>query len=145
MLAGIQGWAIYLDFVVVHRPTAKIRLKIVFAALAKHKLSLSAGKCVFSLPAIEFVGFGLTASGITPLQSNVDAIQAIPKPSSATQVASFLVMTAYYLKFLPQYSAGTILLASCYVRISHGCTLRHAVMLCVPSKYNLRHSRCGLI
>ncbi len=40
-------------------------------------------------------------------QANVDAILAIPEPSSAVQVASFLGMTGYYLKFLPHYSATT--------------------------------------
>lgn len=49
----------------------------------------------------------LSADGVTPLQSNVDALLAIPEPSSAAQVASFLGMTAYYLKFLPHYSSTT--------------------------------------
>ncbi|KAL0148283.1 hypothetical protein M9458_056429 [Cirrhinus mrigala] len=49
----------------------------------------------------------LSADGVTPLRSNIDAILAIPEPSSAAQVASFLGMTGYYLKFLPHYSATT--------------------------------------
>ena len=105
VLAGIPGVAIYLDDIVVHGPTADVhddRLNRVFAALAKHALTLNTEKCVFSVPEIEFVGFRLSASGITPLQSNVDAIQAIPEPSSAAQVASLLGMAGYYLKFLPQ-------------------------------------------
>ncbi len=110
VLAGILGVAIYLDDVVIHGPTTEShdeRLSKVLAALAKHKLTLNSEKCVFSAPTIEYVGFRLSADGITPLQSNVDAIQAIPEPSSAVQVASFLGMTGYYLKFLPHYSATT--------------------------------------
>ncbi len=110
VLAGIPGVAIYLDDVVIHGPTTEShdeRLSRVLAALAKHKLTLNSEKCVFSAPTIEYVGFRLSADGITPLQSNVDAIQAIPEPSSAVQVASFLGMTGYYLKFLPHYSATT--------------------------------------
>ncbi|KAL0166469.1 hypothetical protein M9458_038313, partial [Cirrhinus mrigala] len=45
--------------------------------------------------------------GISPLQSNVETIQSIPEPISPAQVASFLGMTGYYLKFLPQYSTTT--------------------------------------
>ncbi len=104
VLAGIPGVAIYLDDVVIHGPTPESHdehLSRVFAALAKHKLNLNAEKCVFSAPTIEYVGFRLSADGVTPLQSNVDARLAIPEPSSAVQVASF------YMKFLPHYSATT--------------------------------------
>ncbi|KAI2662268.1 Transposon Tf2-11 polyprotein [Labeo rohita] len=83
-------------------------LSRVFAALAEHKLTLNAEKCVFSVPTIEYVGFWLSADGVTPLRSNIDAILAISKPSSAAQVTSFLGMTGYYLKFLPHYSATTV-------------------------------------
>ena len=110
VLAGIPGVAIYLDDIVVHGPTTGVhdeRLNRVFAALAKHTLTLNTEKCVLAVPEIEFVGFRLSAGGITPLQSNVDAIQAIPDPSSAAQVASLLGMAGYYLKFLPQYSDTT--------------------------------------
>ncbi|KAG1940200.1 retrotransposable element [Pimephales promelas] len=92
---------------VTHEASHDERLSRVFAALAEHKLTLNAEKCVFSSPSIEYVGFRLSADGVTPLQSNVDAILAIPEPSSAAQVASFLGMTGYYLKFLPHYSATT--------------------------------------
>ena len=65
---------------------------------------LNGEKCCFAAPAIDCVGFGLSARGIAPLQSNVDAIHKIPELTSPSQVASFLGMTAYYLWFLPHYS-----------------------------------------
>lgn len=110
VLAGIPGVAIYLDDVVIHGATPQMhdeRLHRVFAAMSEHRLTLNTEKCVFSAPAIEYVGFRVSADGISPLQSNVEAILAIPEPSSATQLASFLGMTGYYLKFLPHYSATT--------------------------------------
>ncbi|KAJ7998311.1 hypothetical protein DPEC_G00221380 [Dallia pectoralis] len=64
-------------------------------------------KCTFSIPAIDFVGFRVSADGISPLQSNVAAISAVPNPTTASQLASFLGMTAYYMRFLPQYSYVT--------------------------------------
>ncbi|KAG1938438.1 thy-1 membrane glycoprotein [Pimephales promelas] len=60
VLAGIPGVAIYLDDVVIHGPSTAShdeRLSRVFAALAEHKLTLNAEKCVFSSPSIEYVGF----------------------------------------------------------------------------------------
>ena len=110
VLAGIPGVAIYLDDIVVHGPTSAVhdeRLNMVFAALSKHTLTLNTEKCVFSVPEIEFVGYRLSTTGITPLQSNVDAILAIPDPTSPAELSSLLGMTGYYLKFLPQYSDTT--------------------------------------
>ncbi|ROL55397.1 hypothetical protein DPX16_20773 [Anabarilius grahami] len=86
VLAGIPGVAIYLDDVVIHWPTTEShdeRVSRVFAALAEHKLTINAENCVFSAPTIEYVGFRLSADVVTPLQSNVDAILAVPEPSSA--------------------------------------------------------------
>lgn len=78
-----------------------------FAALKKNNQTLNGEKCSFAAATIDFVGFCLSAKGITPLLSNVDAIHRIPEPTSASQVASFLGMTAYYLRFLPHYSQTT--------------------------------------
>ncbi|KAJ8353780.1 hypothetical protein SKAU_G00213470 [Synaphobranchus kaupii] len=110
ILAGIPGVAVYLDDIVVHAPdmsTHDERLHRVFVALLGNSLTLNSEKCSFAAAAINFVGFRLTAKGIAPLLSNVDAIHRIPEPTSASQMASFLGMTAYYLRFLPQYSQTT--------------------------------------
>lgn len=110
ILAGIPGTAVYLDDIVVHgpdQPTHDTRLHRVFEAFTKHHLTLNEEKCLFSVPVVEFLGFHLSARGIEPLSSNVEAIRRIPEPTSATQVASFLGMTAYYLRFLPHYSQTT--------------------------------------
>ncbi|KAF3854231.1 hypothetical protein F7725_022286 [Dissostichus mawsoni] len=49
----------------------------------------------------DFVGFRLTADGLSPLHSNVEAVLRLPEPSCPAQISSFLGMTAYYLRFLP--------------------------------------------
>ncbi len=149
VLAGIPGVALYLDDVVIHGPTTEShdeRLSRVFAALAKHKLTLNSEKCVLSAPTIKYVGFRLSADGITPLQSNVDAIQAIPEPSSAVQVASFLGMTGYYLKFIPHYSATTAPLRRLLRKDEPWvwCGHRHALMLCVRSRCSSPQPQCWL-
>ena len=103
MLAGLTMVAVYLDNIVVHGPDLHIHdyhLHSVFSALLRNNLILNVGKCIFAAPAIEFVGFRLSAKCI-------EAVLRIPRPTSATQVASFLGMTAYYLWFLPHYSQTT--------------------------------------
>ena len=53
---------------------------------------------------VEFVGFRLSAQGISPLQSNIKVIHRILEPTSAFHIASFLGMMVHYLRFLPRYS-----------------------------------------
>ncbi|KAG1956975.1 retrotransposable element [Pimephales promelas] len=110
ILAGIPGVAVFLDDIVIHAQdieTHNKHLQRVAQALLQNNLTLNPEKCCFAAPAIDFVGFRLSAKGISPLQSNIDAIHRIPEPTSASQVASFLGMTAYYLRFLPHYSQTT--------------------------------------
>ena len=110
IFAGIPGVVIFLDDIVVHGSTPAIhdqRLTQVLDTLASHALTLNGEKCIFSASEVEFVGFRLTPEGLSPLHSNVEAIQRLPMPSSPAHIASFLGMTAYYLRFLPQYSSTT--------------------------------------
>ncbi|KAJ7991327.1 hypothetical protein DPEC_G00296170 [Dallia pectoralis] len=110
ILASCPGTVAYLDDIVVHGPdvdTHNVRLEQVFESLSRHHVTLNTEKCTFSIPAIDFVGFRVSADGISPLQSNVAAISAVPNPTTASQLASFLGMTAYYMRFLPQYSSVT--------------------------------------
>jgi len=100
IFASIPGVAVFLDDIVVHTPDIEShnkRLQRVAQALLENNLTLNKGKCCFAAPAIYFVGFRLSARGIAPLQTNIDAIHRIPEPTSASQVASFLGMMAYYL------------------------------------------------
>ena len=110
IFAGIPGVVIFLDDIVVHGSTPAIhnqRPTQVLDTLASHALTLNGEKCIFSASEVEFVGFRLTPEGLSPLHSNVEAIQWLPMPSSPAHIASFLGMTAYYLRFLPQYSSTT--------------------------------------
>ena len=73
ILAGIPGVAIYLDDIVVHGINAVYhdeRLQTVLTALAENHLTLNTDKCVFAASVIDYVGFRLSAGGISPFQSN---------------------------------------------------------------------------
>ena len=53
---------------------------------------------------MDFIGHHFSAQGVTPLQSNVDAILSMPVPSNAKQLASFLGAAGYYIKFVPNFA-----------------------------------------
>ena len=62
-------------------------------------------KCFISVPEVDFNGHRLTAAGIRPLTSNVEAIEALPVPSNAKQLLQFVYTASYYLKFVPDLAA----------------------------------------
>uniref|UniRef100_A0A3B3IH14 Gypsy retrotransposon integrase-like protein 1 n=2 Tax=Oryzias latipes TaxID=8090 RepID=A0A3B3IH14_ORYLA len=110
ILAGIPGVSIYLDDVVVHAPTMTLhdaRLAQVFQRFEQHGVKLNAGKCVFGVTEVEFLGFRLSQAGIAPIMSHTEAILSLPDPQSPAQLSSFLGMAAYYLRFMPHFSDST--------------------------------------
>ena len=66
ILAGIPGIAVFLDDIVVHAldmETQNKRLQRVAEALLRNNHTLNGEKCCFAAPAIDFVGFRLSAIG----------------------------------------------------------------------------------
>lgn len=77
IFAGIPGVVVFLDDIVVHWATLAThneRLARVSDVLARHTLTLNEEKCTFAASVIEFVGFCLSAEGLSPLHSNVEAV-----------------------------------------------------------------------
>ena len=107
VVAGVPGVAIYMDDIVVHgpdRPTHDQRLNEVFQRLHHHNLTVNVEKCTFAASEIPFVGHRISASGISPLTSNVEAVQRLSEPTTVTELSSFLGMTNYYLRFMQGYA-----------------------------------------
>ncbi|XP_028327895.1 uncharacterized protein LOC114478812 [Gouania willdenowi] len=92
----IPGAVVYLDDIVVHGTTSALHddlLSKVLDGLADHNLTLNGEKNIFAAPVIEFVGFRLTAEGLSPLHSNVDVNLRLPEPYCPAQLSSFLGIT----------------------------------------------------
>lgn len=77
--------------------------------LARHNLMLNPEKCIFATPVIEFVGFRLTADSLCPLHFSFEDVLCLPEPCCLAQLASFLGMTAFYLRFQPRFLPITLL------------------------------------
>ncbi len=75
--------------------------------LSERNLTSNEEKCVIAAREVEFLGYSVSAQGITPLKSNVEAIQQVTQPSNVTELASFLGATHYYLRFIPSYAEVT--------------------------------------
>ncbi|PAA89168.1 hypothetical protein BOX15_Mlig023350g2, partial [Macrostomum lignano] len=107
ILHGCSGTVHYIDDIVVHAASEAEhhkRLTAVLDKLLAHGVTLNAGKCQWAAESVQFLGYIVSASGLRPMQSNVDAIEQVPEPKSAEAVAAFLGMVKFYANFLQNLS-----------------------------------------
>ena len=76
-------------------------LRKVFQILSDAGLTVNLDKCKFSQDRISYLGFDLTAAGLTKNKDKVKAISNAPQPKNITQLRSFIGMVGYYSKFVP--------------------------------------------
>ena len=53
---------------------------------------------------VVYCGQKVTAEGVTPMETNVQAIKEAPRPENTSHLKSYLGMINYYHKFLPRLS-----------------------------------------
>jgi hypothetical protein len=76
-------------------------LRMFFAILAPNGLALNLEKCVFPVSELDFLGYRISAAGVTPLRDNVQVILDFPKPADCKALQRFLSMMNFYHRFLP--------------------------------------------
>lgn len=104
ILCGCDGTHWYLDDIfVVGRDLEEhdIRLKQVMDRLKHRGVQLNCDKCLFRAEEIEFLGHKITKSGIAPSDTKVAAILAFRRPTSDSEVRSFLGLANYLNKYIP--------------------------------------------
>ncbi len=82
-------------------------LHAVFERLRSKNLTLNAKKCEFNKSSIEFFGYIFSRNGFSPDPKKVSAINNTSPPTTAHKVRSFLGMTNYCSRFIPNYSTIT--------------------------------------
>ena len=95
---------IYIDDILIASKSEEehlLHLKAVFEALVKNGILLNISKCDLGKVSIEYLGHKVSAQGISPLPSKVEAIQSFEKPTTQRQLRRFLGMINFYHRFLP--------------------------------------------
>ena len=82
-------------------------LKKVFARLKEKNLTLNRIKCEFNKDTIEFYGFTFGQNGISPDPKKVEAVCKATAPGNVKEVRSFLGLTNYVSRFIPNYAQIT--------------------------------------
>ena len=72
----------------------------VLRRLREHQLYAKLSKCSFHVPAVEFLGFVVSGSGISMAEDKVKAIKDWPVPRCVKCIQSFLGFINFYMKFV---------------------------------------------
>ena len=110
IIHGIPGAVNLADDIVVHGKTREEhdnRLVLALQALEQSGMTLNEKKCCFSANEIKFLGHRLTDKGVDPGQDKVKAITEASIPQTVGEMKSFLGLTGYCSKFIPDYSSKT--------------------------------------
>ena len=106
-LSGLKGVQCYLDDVVISGFDQKdhdANLHAALKRLTELGVTLNYDKCHFSMTSLRFLGHTVSANGLTPDPTHVEALLNAPKPTDSTALRSFMGLASYYARFVPNYA-----------------------------------------
>jgi len=106
-LSGCKGCKNISDDIVVfgkNKAEHDENLEKVLQTLSEKGLTLNRDKCRIGLEEVEYFGFRISANGIQPKENNVQTIKQLPKPTTASEIRSFLGMANVMSRFIENYS-----------------------------------------
>ena len=105
ILGDLPRVYVYIDDILIASESPEQHLEDleqVFKTLAANGMVVQRSKCVLGVSELEFLGYKVNSSGITPLPDRVVAIRATTPPTTIKELQRFLGMVGYYRKFIPK-------------------------------------------
>ena len=109
VLRGMQ-WReclVYMDDIIVPCSVVQqglIRLERIFQRLRAANLKLKPKKCSFFQKSVKVLGHIVSSEGIKTDPTKTEAVKNWPTPKNAKDLKSFLGLSAYYMRFVENYS-----------------------------------------
>jgi len=97
----------YMDDLIIPSIDCEIGIKnlqVVLKVASEAGLTINWRKCQFLRQRVEFLGHVIENGRVGPSEHKTEAVRKFPEPNSVKQVQSFLGLSGYFRKFVPQYS-----------------------------------------
>lgn len=97
----------YLDDLIIPSRTEREgldNLRLVLETASDYELLINWNKCSFLQQRIEYLGYIIENECFRPSERKTLSVINFPKPTCVKQVQSFLGLTGYFRKFIPNYS-----------------------------------------
>ena len=104
ILGDIPRVFVYIDDILIASETLEQHLQdleLVFKTLSANGMVVQRHKCVLGKPSLEFLGYQVDTTGISPLKDRVTAIEDTTPPTTIKELQRFLGMVGYYRRFIP--------------------------------------------
>ena len=108
LLNGLEGTVNYIDDILVYSDTWEqhmATLTELFRRLRNSRLTARPSKCFIGQKTVEFLGHVIGQGKVSPRPEKLKSIQEITTPQTKRELRSFLGVTNYYRKFIPNYAA----------------------------------------
>ena len=96
---------VYIDDILVASDSMEEHLehlKQVFQILSDNGMIVNRSKCVLGKSSLDFLGYRVDATGISPLPERVETIRATAPPTTIKELQRFNGMINYYRRWIPQ-------------------------------------------
>ena len=105
VVRSLEGVFVYVDDILVASKNEKNHehhLSALFTRLELSGLVISPEKSTFGVKQVDFLGYQLSATGLSPMPSCVEAIRQFAIPTNKKSLQRFLGMVNYYHRFIPK-------------------------------------------
>lgn len=110
LMVKCKNIIVYLDDILVYgRTLEELReyVDMVRKTLQENNLTINEEKSVYDQRSVDFLGFTIDGSGITPACKKISDIKQFHQPQNSAEVRSFLGMMTFISPFIPNFAHKT--------------------------------------